>query len=154
MGSLFAWQKPYLNLIQRAIDELKKSEDMDITLCMHTPQQNTLSHNELGNRIRQSSIMLVLTNPNAHGMLTTKFYEALGCDKPILCVPNDQGALQQLIQYTQAGIATEEIEQIKTFIRDKYNEWKQKGYTQQHNQHAIEFARETQCEKMEKLLHL
>ena len=96
--------------------------------------------------------MLVLTSPNTHGMLTTKFYEALGCEKPILCVPSDNGALAELIEYTNAGISTNDIKQIQAFIQEKYNEWQQNGFTYQVTSHREKFSRETQCEFMETII--
>ena len=96
--------------------------------------------------------MLVLTNTRTHGMLTTKFYEALGCDKPILCVPSDKGSLAELIAYTNAGIATDDVEHIKQFITERYHEWQQNGFTRQATQHREEFTREAQCEQMEQII--
>ena len=91
--------------------------------------------------------MLVLTSEHTHGMLTTKFYEALGCEKPVLCVPSDKGALAELIEYTHAGLATDDEEAIKTFILDRYHEWQAQGYTRQATQHRNEFAREAQYDQ-------
>ena len=127
--------------VRQAIEELNQSS---IILDLHTPQSNPINHNQLGNAIRQSSIMLVLTSPNTHGMLTTKFYEALGCEKPILCVPSDNGALANLIAYTNAGVATDDADTIKAFILDKYREWQQKGFTRQNTQHREQFTRQAQ----------
>lgn len=149
IGSLFEWQKASLELVKQAIQQLQ----LPITLDIHTPQHNPLSHTELGDAIRQSSIMLVLTNPNTHGMLTTKFYEALGCAKPILCVPSDKGALAELMRYTNAGIATDDISAIQSFIQDKYNEWKQHGFTRQAVEHREEFSRETQSRHLEDIIN-
>ena len=148
IGSLFEWQQPALQMVQQAVTELKLPIDFDI----HTPQNEPIAYNQLGDAIRKSSIMLVLTSPKTHGMLTTKFYEALGCDKPILCVPSDQGNLAEMIEYTKSGIATNEIEQIKTFIQNKYDEWKQNGYTCQQAKHREDFSREVQCEHLEQLI--
>ena len=92
-------------------------------------------------------IMLVLTSEHTHGMLTTKFYEALGCEKPVLCVPSDKGALAELIRYTNAGIASDDNEVIKKFILDTYNEWQQNGFTRQATQHRNEFTREAQYDQ-------
>ena len=91
--------------------------------------------------------MLVLTNEQTHGMLTTKFYEALGCEKPILCVPSDKGALAELMAYTNAGLATDDIDAIKQFIMDRYDEWRQNGFTHQATQHRNEFTREAQYDQ-------
>lgn len=144
IGSLFEWQQASLSLVKRIVDDL----GLDIVLDIHTPKQNTLAHNALGDAIRKSGIMLVLTNPKTHGMLTTKFYEALGCAKPILCVPSDEGALAELMQYTHAGLATNDEEQIKAFIVARYQEWQQHGYTRQAVAHREDFARAAQCRKL------
>lgn len=146
IGSLFDWQKPALELVRQIAEELH------ITIDIHTPKLNPISHKDLGDTIRQSGIMLVLTSPKTHGMLTTKFYEALGCEKPVLCVPSDHGALAELMEYTHAGLATDDAEAIKAFIQEKYNEWKQNGFTRQSTQHREEFSRETQCHQIEALL--
>ena len=91
--------------------------------------------------------MLVLTSEHTHGMLTTKFYEALGCEKPILCVPSDQGALADLMAYTHAGIATDDIDAIRQFILARYQEWQDKGFTRQDTRHRDEFARQAQYDQ-------
>ena len=148
IGSLFDWQKASMEQVKQTIQQLQ----LPITLDLHTPQHNPLTHTNLGDTIRQSSIMLVLTNPHTHGMLTTKFYEALGCAKPILCVPSDQGALAELMVYTNAGIATADTEAIQSFILDKYHEWEQQGFTRQAVVHREEFSRQTQSRHMEEIL--
>lgn len=141
IGSLFEWQKPALAKVQQAIEELGG------VLDIHTPQSNPIAHDQLGDAIRRSGIMLVLTNEQTHGMLTTKFYEALGCEKPILCVPSDKGALAELMAYTNAGLATDDIDAIKQFIMDRYDEWRQNGFTHQATQHRNEFTREAQYDQ-------
>ena len=146
IGSLFEWQKQALEKVKKTI------EGLDVVLEMHTPHSNPIPHTQLGDTIRKSSIMLVLTSQHTHGMLTTKFYEALGCEKPILCVPSDQGALAELIDYTNAGIATDDDEQIKNFILTHYEAWKTYGYTRQTTTHRDEFSREAQCAQLEKLI--
>ena len=152
IGSLFDWQKPALEKVRRVIDELNQSiienRKSKIEFDLHTPQHNTVPHDRLGDAIRRSGIMLVLTSEQTHGMLTTKFYEALGCEKPILCVPSDKGALADLIAYTHAGIATDGIEAIKTFVLEQYRQWKQNGFTRQHTQHRNEFTRNAQYDKL------
>ena len=146
IGSLFHWQIPALEKVKQAV------EGISIQMDIHTPQDHPVAHDRLGDAIRRSGIMLVLTSPNTHGMLTTKFYEALGCAKPILCVPSDQGALAELMAYTNAGIATDDIEAIKAFILQHYRSWEQNGFTAQETQHREAFSREAQTEQMEQIL--
>lgn len=149
IGTLYDWQKPALKKVQEAIKEL----GLPVRFVFHTPTQNPIPHNQLGDAIRRSSIMLVFTAPNTHGMLTTKFYEALGCEKPILCVPSDKGSLAELINYTKAGIATDDIEEIKNFILSNYAEWQKNGFTHQHTQHREQFSREYQTRKLENIIY-
>lgn len=150
IGSLFEWQKDALKKVQLAVEET----GLPMVLDIHTPQNRPVPHDRLGDAIRRSCMMFVLTDTKTHGMLTTKFYEALGCEKPILCVPSDQGSLAELIAYTNAGLATDDMAQIKAFIVEKYNEWKANGFTRQHTQHRETFSREAQCEQMEQIINL
>ena len=143
IGSLFDWQQAGLEKVKQAIAET----GLPILLDIHTPQANPVPYDRLGDAIRQSGIMLVLTNIHTHGMLTTKFYEALGCEKPILCVPSDQGSLAELIAYTNAGIATDDLETIKTFITTQYREWEKNGFTHQPTIHREQFTREAQYDQ-------
>ena len=149
IGTLHDWQKPALAKIKQAIEELGQP---DIVLDIHTPQQHPVPHDQMGDAVRRSSIVLVLTAPHTHGMLTTKFYEALGCEKPVLCVPSDKGCLAELIDYTNAGIATEDTKEIKAFILEQYNTWKHDGYTRQATQHREEFSRANQTQQLEQLI--
>jgi hypothetical protein len=149
IGSLFDWQQPALTTVKDVLGSLPS----DIRLEIHTPQHDAITHNRLGDAIRRSSIMLVFTHPGTHGMLTTKFYEALGCEKPILCVPSDQGALAELIAYTNTGIATDDKDAIRAFIKEKYHEWQQNGFTRQAVQHREQFSRETQSAHMETIIN-
>ena len=99
-----------------------------------------------------ASILLVLTNKakssGAHGIMTTKFFEALGVEKPVLCIPSDEECLAAAIKETNAGIAATSIEEVKAFIQDKYAEWKKNGFTRQATTHRADFSREAQSERM------
>jgi len=149
IGSLFDWQQQALEKVKQIVADMNEPIELDI----HTPQNNPVSHDHLGDVIRRSSIMLVLTNEKTHGMLTTKFYEALGCGKPVLCVPSDKGALAELISYTHAGVATDDDEAIRSFISDRYREWQDNGFTAQPMLHREQFSRETQCNQLETIIN-
>lgn len=105
---------------------------------------------------RKSSILLVLTNQasaqNVHGLMTTKFYEALGIEKPVLCVRSDEECLAQVIAETNAGIAATTVEEVKAFIMDKYGEWQAKGFTRQPVKGKQVFSRQQQVRQFEQLI--
>jgi glycosyltransferase involved in cell wall biosynthesis len=111
---------------------------------------------ELLSLMRRSSVLLVLTcrstPEGAHGIMGTKFYEALGVEKPVLCVRSDEECLAQVIEETHAGLAGVDAGQVARFLMDKYQEWQQNGFTRQQVQHKELFMRETQCAQIEALL--
>lgn len=146
IGRIYEFQ--HKDLIEQAVRELNIS---DIVLNWHTPDYRSIPITEVGNEIRRSSIMLVLTSTQTHGMMTTKFFEALGCEKPILCIPSDNGCLAQTMAETNAGLASENIDEIKQFILDKYNEWKQNGFTHQPVRNIEQFNRKNQAKQFEDL---
>ena len=105
--------------------------------------------------LSQASICLILTNRagdnGPHGILTTKFYEALGIEKPILCVPSDHGCLSEVIRMTNAGLAADTPEEVATFINAQYDEWLRQGYTRQPVRNKELFNRQKQAEQFESL---
>ena len=104
----------------------------------------------------QSSIMLIFSNTasdrSVHGMMTTKFYEALGVEKPVLCVRSDEECLATAIAKTNAGLAAKRVEDIKEFIKEKYKEWETKGYTHQAVKDKERFSRQEETKQIEKIL--
>lgn len=142
IGRIFEFQST--SLIEQAVRELALP---GLRLNLHTPDCNPIPISEVGDEIRRSSILLVLTNPSAHGMMTTKFFEALGCEKPILCTPSDESLLAQTIRDTRAGLASSDLDEIKAFIIDKYHEWQTRGYTRQPVIGTDRFSRQHQAEQ-------
>ncbi len=153
IGSLFDWQRAALEKVKRAVEQVNKQlGENSIILDLHTPDSHPVPHDRLGDAIRSSSVMLVLTSTDTHGMLTTKFYEALGCAKPVLCVPSDKGDLAELIAETNAGIATDDKQVIQSFLMERYDEWRKKGFTHQPVTGRDAYSRETQCERLKTIL--
>ncbi|MGM9838244.1 MAG: glycosyltransferase [Paludibacteraceae bacterium] len=105
--------------------------------------------------LRNSAISVVLlqqeTAQGSHGIMTTKFFEALGCEKPVICTPSDNGCLADTIRETNAGIASGDVEEIKAFILEKYHEWQANGYTHQAVRNKELFSREYQAHQFENL---
>ena len=146
IGKLYPFQD--IRPIEQAVRELGLP---DIRLNII---QSGIPTDQVGDAIRRSSVMIVLTNKAAKGMMTTKFYEALGCEKPVLCYPDDEGVLAATIRATRAGIATDDMDAVKTFILDHYTEWRQRGYTHQAVNKTVQqqFSRQHQMELLEQAL--
>ncbi|MDO4497778.1 MAG: DapH/DapD/GlmU-related protein [Bacteroidales bacterium] len=117
--------------------------------------ENYISINEVVNLYHKSSILLVFSNrasaETGHGMMTTKFFEAIGVEKPVLLVRSDEECLAAVIDKTQAGLAATNKEQICQFIRQCYEQWLSLGYTHQPVKNKTEFSRQVQSKK---LIHL
>lgn len=89
--------------------------------------------NQVPHILNESSLLLVFSNlatsQTANGILTTKFYEYLGVEKPVLCVRSDEGQLAKLIELTGIGVAAENRKQAEKFIIKQYRQWENQDYT-------------------------
>ncbi|MBP5365839.1 MAG: glycosyltransferase [Bacteroidales bacterium] len=115
----------------RQVSEL--SERYHLQHC--TEISRTVSADRMPDILNESSIVVVLTNKaterGPHGIMTTKFFEALGCEKPVLCVRSDEECLAQVIGQSKAGVAARNVGETIEFIKDKFDEWKANGFTHQ-----------------------
>ena len=115
-----------------------------------------IPHNELLALMHRSSILLVLacksTPKGAHGIMGTKFYEAIGVEKPVLCVRSDEECLAQVIDQTQAGLAGTNVQEVADFILAQYHEWQTNGFTRSAPRDRDLFTRRTQSDQILRLL--
>ena len=116
-----------------------------------------ISQQEIVPLLHEASVCLVLTSragdQNGHGKMTTKFFEALGVEKPVLCVESDEECLAEVIRRTNAGLSATDTDQVVAFIREKYAEWEKQGFTRQavETQQKKLFSRQTQARQWEEL---
>lgn len=81
-----------------------------------------IPNSDIPNLLNKANVALVLTSPSNKGVLTTKFFEALGTATPVLCVPSDRGELASLIHSTHAGLASSDPDEILQFLRHPHAE--------------------------------
>ena len=83
--------------------------------------------------LNKSSVLLSLTNKfdtsGPKGFMTTKFFESLAVEKPILCVQSDEAYLAEAIKETHSGLAATRVDEVYDFLKHYYEEWQEKGYT-------------------------
>ena len=138
----------------RQVGEL--SERYHLQHC--TEISRTVSADRMPDILNESSIVVVLTNKaterGPHGIMTTKFFEALGCEKPVLCVRSDEECLAQAIGQSNAGVAARNIDETVEFIKDKFDEWKSNGFThQQVNVEAkAQFSRQSEARQFAEVM--
>ena len=135
--------------VHSQISKLAQQHNLTTPLIIN----NYVPNNEIPNLLNRSSIILVLTNKGNRGIMTTKFFEAIGVEKPILCVRSDEECLAQTIKETNAGLAATNVEEVKEFILYHYNEWQQNGYTHINITNKEQFSRQNQAIQFEKIFN-
>lgn len=112
---------------------------------------NYVGYHEVPGLLKRSSIALVLTNISGNngpkGVLTTKFFDYLGAERPVLCVRSDEDILENTIKKANIGISARTVSDAYNFILEKWNEWKEKGYTTANvnQEYKQQFSRKVQA---------
>ena len=136
----------------KKIDNL--ATEYNLSNIIHT--HNYIPRSEVNAVLNKSSIVLVLSNKSGdngpHGVMTTKFYEALGAKRPILVVRSDEECLEQVVNETHAGCAARNIDDVINFIRQCYAEWKNNGGILMQNNISEKFNREVQSADFLKII--
>lgn len=110
--------------------------------------------------LNQSSMLLLLTNKaeknKLQGIMTTKFFESLAVEKPILCVRSDEACLAETIQRTGSGLAATHVEEVCEFLLHYYKEWQAKGYTTSRvdRNQLSQFSRQEQANQFIQLINI
>ncbi len=108
---------------------------------------------EIPGILNRSSILLQLANKfssdGPKGFMTTKLFEAMAVEKPLLCVKSDESCLESAINKTHTGLAARTADEVYQFILQHYIFWQEKGYTHiEVDREAIEhFSRKRQAEQ-------
>ena len=85
---------------------------------------------EVPSILGDASVLLVLASRNGfHGVMTTKFFEYLAVNRPILCVASDEGVLEEAMREAECGCAARSAGEAERFIERLYREWQEKGFT-------------------------
>jgi hypothetical protein len=61
--------------------------------------------------------------------MTTKFFEAIGANRPILCIPDNSDNLSELIKTTKCGLVSSNSIEVENFLLDNFLEWQKTGLT-------------------------
>ena len=118
---------------------------------------NFIAPNALSDEMNKSSLLLVLCNAkdtkNYFGIMTTKFFETLGTNRPVVCIPDNNDNLSQLIKETKCGLVSSDELEVEKFLLEKMEEWKKNGHTSGMLDETIRmnFSRKKGAETLEKL---
>ncbi|MDR0537556.1 MAG: glycosyltransferase [Tannerellaceae bacterium] len=106
---------------------------------------------EIPSILNRSSILLLLTNKTSSlgpkGIMTTKLFEYLAIEKPILCVQSDESHVAELIRKTRSGLAAVDSTEVYNFLLKHYTQWqREKNISVDIDRDAVSyFSRERQA---------
>jgi glycosyltransferase involved in cell wall biosynthesis len=109
--------------------------------------------NEIPRALNACGIILLLTNQankkGPKGVMTTKFFEAIAVEKPVLCVRGDEACLEDAIRATRSGIAAHNVDEAIAFIEKYYRQWLENKHTaiDIDRAEAEKFSRKTQAQQ-------
>lgn len=126
--------------IHKALLEYAKKFNLQNNIIVHKYVDRAL----IPNILLDSSICLVLSSNDTQGIMTTKVYEALGCEKPILCTNCSNGELYNLIMNTHSGLATTSKNETINFITSQYSVWQKSHYTHAESNNTEFYSRQYQ----------
>ena len=137
------------DILFKALDKLIESNDLrlkDLSLNFYGTEGTILSgmlknyrcreviniidpitYDKVPETLQKSTINLLLTKNGRKGILTTKFFEYLAVNRPVLCVPEGSQELTEIIQDTNSGVVCNTVEHTAQTLKKWYGEWQQTG---------------------------
>jgi hypothetical protein len=118
---------------------------------------NFVKPDDLVFEMNNSSILLTLSSISSKkryfGIMTTKFFEAIGVNRPILCIPDNKDNLSKLIKESKCGLVSSDIGEIEEFLLENFAVWKSNGHTigSLNDTVRLSFSREKGAEILENL---
>ncbi len=131
---------------QQVLHNYAQRYDVENLISYH----NYIPRSDMNNLYNSSSVVLVFSNQSttqtSHGILTTKFFEALGTKRPILVVRSDEECLEEIVKNTDAGLAAKTTDEVIHFLLHHYAIRNHNTITFQYNK-SDDFSRSKQTEK-------
>jgi glycosyltransferase involved in cell wall biosynthesis len=119
------------------VDEQSKNTISEIlneySISEYVEFENFIKHSELIHAMNKSSILVTLSNAthkkNYFGIMTTKIFESIGANRPILCVPKNNDDLSSLIEKEKLGCTSSTVLEVEEYIYNQFLFWKKNGCT-------------------------
>ena len=127
VNNVYEWQKYiHLNFWGNVSDEVRsKLNELDDNRVISIHPY--ISHSEMLQEMMNSSLLLLVINnvPDNRGILTSKLYEYLATQSPVLGLGPYDGEAADILQETGAGkmFDYDSVEEIANFIKEKYENW-------------------------------
>lgn len=134
-------------------EAILKEESEKYNVCQYMDYHPYIPANEIPQLLHNSSILLQIANKcddnGPKGIMSTKLFEAMATEKPLLCVRSDESCLEETIRKTKTGASAKNADEAYDFILEKYEQWKKQGYTSvSPDKEAVEkFSRKKQADE-------
>lgn len=114
-----------------------------------------ISKDEVLEYEKMSSVLIFPTIPNEPGFYSGKIFEYISSNKPVLAAPKDMEAVGDLINLTNTGICSSDVNEITEYLLNEYNFWAINGYTVSNwNRNEVaNFSRENQTKILSDLIN-
>jgi glycosyltransferase involved in cell wall biosynthesis len=106
--------------------------------------------------LRNASVLLLLSEYARHGILTTKLFEYLAMERPILCVRTEpESEIAAIVHDANAGYAGDNLDCVKAFILCCYDQWCDQGFCTApvKRDYVMNFSREAQAMRLAAVLN-
>lgn len=113
-----------------------------------------VDHKCVPDLLNSSSMIAIISSSKKYGggcgMITTKIFEALAMNKPLILFSDTESEAATIVRLSERGIATDNKEEIKEFIKQQYNVWEKYGLCKadKNKDFVSNFNREKQNMKM------
>jgi hypothetical protein len=98
---------------QKIINSLINNKDFN-NIFFH----DRVNYNKVNDILNEADLLLVLTNNGRRGILTTKLYEYMPIQKPVICLPNEDKELAEIICKYGLGFSLKDQEEIEDFFKN------------------------------------
>lgn len=117
---------------RKLLEEVLRSYPPEILALQRI--RNMIPFRQVPDLLHQSAMVLLLASPEeeegAHGIVSTKIFEALAVEKPVLMVMSDEAIGESLLQTARSGCPAHSIPEIIDYICRCYEQWKSLGHTE------------------------
>jgi hypothetical protein len=116
---------------------------------------NRLPREEAIQLMKDSSILFYPAWKKYKGIYSGKLFEYLGTKNNILVIPKDNGVVENLIEETKGGLATNSSVEMVGYLKENFRFWKQYGQAKYQGDadKVQKYSREFQVGEMARLIH-
>lgn len=113
-----------------------------------------IAYHEVASKQASSQVLMLVAPPEQGGAIPAKLFSYLAAQRPVINVPGDGGATDEIVRSTRCGFTSDCPGAIASWIREALNEWALLGKVKYDaDQDVVKtFSRKTQSKAIGRLL--